>query len=65
MSEITKKDLDQLEQRITASVLAGVLEKIEVAFEKQERRLMLVFDKDFEHKHHQTHPTQKLARKAI
>ncbi len=49
MSEFTKKELDQLEQRITANVLAGVLDKIEAAFDKQEQRLTALFDKDFEH----------------
>ncbi len=49
MSEFTKKDIDQLEQRITANVLAGVLDKLEAAFEKHEQRLIALFDKDFEH----------------
>ncbi len=49
MSEFTKKELDQLEQRITANVLAGVLDKIEAAFDKQEQRLTALFDKDFDH----------------
>ncbi len=49
MSEFTKQDLDLLEQRITANVLAGVLDKIEAAFDKQEQRLTALFDKDFDH----------------
>ncbi len=49
MSEFTKKELDQLEQRITANVLAGVLDRLDAAFERQEQRLTTLFDKDFEY----------------
>ncbi len=49
MSEFTKKDMELLEQRITATVLAGVADRIESGFEKQEQRLIALFDKDFEY----------------
>ncbi len=49
MSEFTKTDLELLEQRITANVLAGVVDRLEAAFEKQEKRLTALFDKDFEY----------------
>ncbi len=49
MSEFTKNDMELLEQRITANVLAGVVDRLEAAFEKQEKRLTALFDKDFEH----------------
>ncbi len=47
MSEFTKNDMDLLEQRITANVLAGVQAKIETEFEKHEARLIAGMSKDF------------------
>ncbi len=49
MSEFTKNDMELLEQRITANVLAGVVDRLDAAFEKQEKRLTALFDKDFEY----------------